>query len=191
MTNPSSWLARVAQIGICIATLGEPLSAQSGVASPQSIGRLLELAIDTLMPPDKLVSRVTVSRRRIHVDVERTIRAFGLSGAAVTPLSSLTRRTSIHAADRSVLADCDQKRMKPCQQLGWGIYVWLEPVESTSAGSRVRASFLWADRGPFPFEEGIPAKGVAVLVGFSIDISFTRAASGEFRLAKLGQALVW
>ena len=161
--------------------------AQDSRLAPQAIGQIVDEVLNALIPPGELVSRVPVAKRGIFFDHVRTLFAFGYSysAAPLISLADLRLRTSVKPGSRHLLDDCSQAYPKSCSNLGWGVYVIVEPISITSSEALVRADITWPDRGPVPFEEGVAPTGHhAYLVGYSQEVYLTRSQDGRWKFEK-------
>ena len=95
-----------------------------------------------LLPPGESLSGVSVTKRKIFFDHERTMAAFGHGGTPMS-LSDLGIRTPVTAGSGSLLNDGNLWGDKPCKQLGWSAYVWIEPISITNSQSVVRGYVDW------------------------------------------------
>ncbi|MGI8842414.1 MAG: hypothetical protein ACR2HZ_01850 [Gemmatimonadaceae bacterium] len=176
---------RYACFGVGLCGLVDPLSAQQTHLAPTDIRQIVQQAFHTLLPPGTSLSRVSIEKRRVLFDHERTMAAFGYSGALT--LSYLRIQPPVTAASQRVLNDCDQARRKPCSQLGWRVYVWIEPISMTNSTAVVRGHVLWPERGSTEFVKGSPPTGEAFLTGFYTELHLARLANGKWRVVRTGR----
>lgn len=171
-------------IGACAFT--HPLAAQQLPLAPLAIGQIVDEVLNALIPPSQAVSRVPVAKRKVFFDDARTLFAFGYSysGAPPVSLSDFRLRTAVKSGSHHLLDDCSQIVPKSCRQLGWGVYVFIEPLDITSSEALVRANVVWPDRGAATFEEGVAPKGHAYLVGYSQDVHLSRSQDGSWKFEK-------
>lgn len=167
-----------------------PLRAQPAPLDPAAVSSLVDATLDELLPEGHRLSRVPIAQRGIFFDHERTLAAFGHPGAAPLPLTGLHRRTTVKPGSSTLLDDCDQAMRKPCNQLGWAVYVWIAPVSVTASEARVHAHIVWPGRPSTPFEEGVAPVGRAGLVWFMADLYFARTPDGSWKLVKRGPTAV-
>ena len=181
--------ARYTLLVMAACAVAPMLRAQESPFAPTSIGQLVNEVLQALVPPDKLISRVSVARRGIVFDYARTIAAFRNAGAPETSPSDLAVRAEVTQGGESVLDDCDQMGTRSCQRLGWSAYVWIEPISVTATEAVVRAHLSWPDRGRASFEEGVAPTGRAALTGYSAEVYLIRHADGGWRFNKLGRTI--
>lgn len=179
--------AAVFVVGTCVFT--DRLSAQAPL-DPTAVSLLVDAVLDELLPEGQRLSRVSIAQRGVFFDHERTLAAFGHPGAQPLPLSGLRLRATVKPGSGTLLDDCDQALRGPCNQLGWGVYVWMAPVSVTTSEARVHAYIYWPERGSAVFEEGVVPVGRAGLVGFVADLYFARQGDGSWKFVKRGPTLV-
>ncbi len=172
---------RNAVCGIALCGLVDPLSAQQTHLAPADVRQIVEQVLHSLLPPGTSLSRVSIEKRRVLFDHDRTMAAFGYASAL--KLSGLRIQPPVTAASHGVLNDCDQVGGKPCSQLGWKVYVWIEPISLTNNTAVVRGHVVWPGR-PTEFVEGSPPTGIAFLTFFTTDLHLARSANGEWRVVK-------
>lgn len=90
-----------------------------------AINEMVDTVLDELMPASQRFSRVPVAQRKVFFDHGRTMAAFGHPNAPPLVLSDLRLRTAVQPGSKSLLDDCVQMGSRPCDQLGWGVYVWI------------------------------------------------------------------
>lgn len=173
---------RNAVCGLALCALVHPLSAQQTNLAPSDMRQIVEQVFQTILPPGTSLSRVSIEKRRVLFDHDRTMAAFRY-GSALN-LSGLRIQPPVTAASRGALNDCDQAGRKPCSQLGWKVYVWIEPISLTNNTAVVRGHVVWPGRGPSEFVEGVPPTGRAFLTFFTTDLYLARSANGEWRVVK-------
>lgn len=181
-------MLRYACYGIGICGLVDPLSAQQTRLAPSEVRQIVEETFHTLLPPGRTLSRVSIEKRRVFFDHERTMAAFGYRGAAT--VADLRIQPPVTAASQRVLNDCDQMGRKPCSQLGWRVYVWIAPISLTNNTAVVRGHVLWPERGRTEFVKGSPPTGQAFLTGFATELHLARSANGEWRVVREGRTAV-
>lgn len=189
---------RSSRFALCIGTalllspcgLVPPLQGQQSRLTPAVIGEIVDAVLSELVPPDTLVSRVPVGKRGVYFDHERSMKAFGYPMDAPISLSDLHLRNVVRQGSRRLLEDCRGAGMKPCHQLGWGVYAAVEPISISDSGAVVRAIIRWADRGPAQFEPGVAPTGPSILVGFVSEVELIRMSNGHWKFAKLGRTRV-
>ena len=133
-------------LGVCV--LAQPLPAQQRRLAPSEVGQIVDAVLSELLPPESLLSRLTVAQRGLFLDVAGTMEAFHVSGGDRVTIADLGLSTAPKAGSRSLLDDCDQVGRKPCTRLGSSAYVFIAPICVTTSQARVRASVSWPDRGP-------------------------------------------
>jgi hypothetical protein len=175
---------------VAAACVHHPLAAQQSPLTPTAIGQMVDEVVDALIPPNQTVSRVPVAKRKVFFDDQRTMALFQHLGAPPASLADLHLRTAAKPGSKSLLDDCDHRGQKPCSQLGWGVYMWIQPISVTNSEALVRAYFAWPDRGGAAFEEGVAPKGRAALVGFATDVRLVRSPSGNWKFASKGATMV-
>ena len=174
-------------VAACV--LARPLAAQQRRLPPSEIGQIVDAVLSELIPPESLLSRLTVAQRGLFLDVNRTMEAFHVSGGDSVTIANLGLRTAPKAGSRSLLVDCDQVGRKPCTRLGSSAYVFIEPICVTTSQARVRASVSWPDRGPSELGALAPPGQRVFLTGFSAEVDLVRAPGGRWRFKKLGKTI--
>jgi hypothetical protein len=171
---------------IAFSAFAIPAHAQQIRLRPQEIGQIADEVILALVPPSTALSRVEVGKRKIFFDRARTLTAFGYAGGSgVIPL-----RTHVQAGSEALLDDCNQIQKLSCSKLGWGVYIFLQPISINDSEAVVLAHVRWPDRGFTVFEPGIPPNGGASLYGFSEEMHFRRSCDGTWRFEKRGKIAV-
>lgn len=168
-------------VGGCF--LGRPLGAQQSRVPPAAIGQIVDEVLNAVVPLDAQLSRVSVKKRKIFLDHQRTLMAFGYSEPQV-PLAEFELQRVLLPGRKSLLDDCDDFGAKPCTQLGWSVYAWIAPLSLTPRQAVVRAYFMWPDRGSTSFQDSVSPKGFAALVGFYTDVELTRSIDGKWKFVK-------
>ena len=153
------------------------------------IGQIVDAVLSELLPPESSLSRLTVAKRGLFLDVARTMEAFHVSGGNRISIADLGLRTAPKAGSRSLLDDCDQVGSKPCDQLGRSAYVLIEPIRVTTSQARVRAIVSWPDRGLSDLEAVAPPGTRVFLTGFSAEVDLVRAPGGRWRFQNLGKTI--
>lgn len=177
-------------IGALAAVAPAPTRAQAPVLTPKAVAEISDAVLDVVVHPDSLVSRVAVSKRKVYFDHARTLAAFRIATSPEGVAPELKLRAPVRSGSRRLLDDCDQTGRKPCKQLGWSAYAWIEPIAVSPSEARVRAWVQWPDRGRAPYLEGVSPSGRAELVGFGMEVFLVRAQNGTWRYARVGSALV-
>jgi hypothetical protein len=167
-----------------------PAAAQRSNLAPAALGQIVDVVLGALAAPDSSLSRVSVAKRKIYFDYERTIAAFERAGVWHASPSELHLRALVTPGTRALLDDCSQLRPEPCRRLGWSIYSWLEPLTVTDSVVVVRAHFTWPDRGSAPVREGVAPNGRAFLVGFSSEVYLVRDPDGVWRFSRVRKTIV-
>ena len=161
-------------------------TAQQASIEPRAVGQIINEVLDSLLPP-KGSTPHEVWQRGVLFDYQRTLAAFHQSPSV--PKSDLRLRHSMKEGFNSLLDDCDQMGRKPCTQLGWSVYAYIEPVTITETKALVRAVMLSADRTT-PFIPGTTPKGKAYLSGGSTEVYLTRVKGGPWKYLKKGVSQV-
>lgn len=164
----------------------QPLRTQQRPLTPSEIGRIADEALEALIPPGTQLSRVAVDQRTIFFDHRRTLEAFGIPEAAGIPLSDLGIERPVQEGTESLLEDCRAVGRGPCSRLGWGVYVWIRPLDVTDSTATVVVNVFWPDRGEMMFEEGVAPEGAASYVGYGAEVHLTRGPDGQWEFAGLG-----
>jgi hypothetical protein len=170
-------------VGACVYAPGA--TAQSELLSPAALGRIVDAAILEIIPPQQLLSRVTVADRRVFFDHQRTVAAFRAS-TSQAPSGVLDLRSSVKNGTSALLSDCDELGRKRCQQLGWSAYVWIEPISVSQSRAFIHAHVNWPERGTTAFKPGVPPAGNAFLAGFTTELQLDRAPDGLWRVTRRG-----
>jgi hypothetical protein len=152
------------------------------------IGQIADLLIDSLLPPDRLLSRVSVAQRGIFFNHTGTSSLFGHDTAGVA-LGALQLRNRVLTPPNDLLADC--VHLRNCQRIGWRISFNFQPLSVTSSEVEVRAWVNWNDRGGEQYVEGVTPAGRSLLVGFATDITFVRSPDGKWLYGKQGRVMVF
>lgn len=172
-----------------LVSLGAPAAAQPAPLPPTEIGQIIDAVLEALVPPSESLSRVSIAKRSIFLDYERTLAAFGHRSDSPALRSQLGLKRSVSAGTLSLLSDCEQLRRQACTRIGWDVYVSVRPVSVTDSDALVRARVVWADRGAAPVEEGTPPKGPASLVGYGIEVFLSRSPDGRWKFVRTGTAM--
>jgi hypothetical protein len=151
-----------------------PVLAQQSSVTPHEVGQIVDAILGAVLRPTDSLSRVSVAKRKIVLDLDRTLAAFGYKDAASVTQTVNVRRSVLHG-DKSVLDDCDFVGRQRCASLGWKAYVWLEPVSIAGSTALVRLHAAWPDRGRARFATGSTPTATASLVGFMIEARLSRA----------------
>jgi len=187
MTMNKRAVLQYALLVVCTSAFGHPVSAQQERLHPAAIGQIVDEVLLRVLPPSERLSRVTIAKRKLSFDHERTAAAFGYPGASIS-VSDLRLRSAVGPGSRTMLSDCDQMRRQQCSLLGWRAYVWIEPVSVTKSQAVVRAHVSWTDRDPKTFEERVPPKTRGFLVGMVRQLELTRLPNGNWKFVKEGPA---
>lgn len=172
---------------VSLAALAPALPAQQPSLTPTALGQITDQVLQALSPQDGMLSRVPVGKRKIVFDFQRTLAAFTNIGMPTASFSELHMETPVELGTDELLGDCSQHDLlKPCARLGWRVYTWIEPVSLTNSQIVVQASFMWADRGSTPLQEGVMPEGHAGLVGFSSKVYLVRTRTGGWKFLKVG-----
>lgn len=157
--------------GIAAILLASQAAAQHPALRPPDIGMMVQVALDSLLPPTIAPSNVPLEKRGLYFDRDRTFAAFGVRDT-VSVISMGLRREVLPGAAH-MLAGCSQLSPGRCERLGWRTYVWLQPLTISDSVAVVRAWIHWAHRSE-PFREGVAPRDSAYLTGFLADLKFTR-----------------
>ena len=160
-------------------------TCQSVDLRSRDIGAITNVVISRLIPPDTQLSRVTIRSRGVFIDSKRTLQSFRQS-ASNAAVRDLKLAPSLKDGSDSLLADCNQGGVKPCNRLGWSAYVWVELLSRTDSSTLVRVHVVWPDRSNVPYLAGQPPSGNASLVGFSADMELVRSTEGSWSIVKEG-----
>lgn len=191
MNNKLSRARRLAPLVFCAVALASSMEAQQPAVAPAELGQIADAVLAELIPPGQGASRVPVASRGLFFDHARTMAAFGHAGAASGSATDLNLRSRVSPGSRLLLRDCDPAGTKPCNELGWGVYVWIEPITMGTSQALVRAHLRWPDRGPVAFQAGVAPKGLATLVGFSADLYLIRTQEGNWQFETRGRTRVY
>lgn len=187
-------LRRAFRYGLLVigaSVLTNPLGAQQARLAPTAVGQIIDEVLGELFPLGKSVSRIPVTQREIFLDHARTIAAFGHDAAQTIPSSGRPLQAAVKSGTKDLLEDCSQVIFKPCQKLGWSVYVSIEPVSISTSEALVRAYVVWPDRGSATFEEAVPPKGRALLVGYLKEIQLARSPDADWKFVKQGRTIVF
>lgn len=178
-------------LAIAACDFTRPVATQPPRADLVAINEIVDVVLGELIPAGKRVSRVPVAQRMVFFDHERTMAAFGHPNAPPLTLSGLRRHTPVQPGSKTLVDDCVQGGSRPCDQLGWGVYVWVEPRSRTSSEALVRAYLLWPDRGGVAFQHGVAPTGRATLVGFIAQLFLTRSPDGSWKVGRRDPTMVF
>jgi hypothetical protein len=180
--------ARLGPLLLGVLFYSAPVQGQPHQASndPRAIGQIVNEVLDSLLPSTGPTPH-EVWRRGVLFDYQRTLAAFHASPSV--PTSALGLRHSMQQGSASMLDDCDQLGGKPCRQLGWRVYAYVEPIRITETQARVRAVMLYAQRR-MPFAEGSTPGGTAFLTGGTTEVYLTRVKGGPWKYLKTGVSQV-
>lgn len=165
--------------------LAPSIQAQQPRLAPAAIGQMVDAVLSKFVSPDQRVSRVPAAKRGVYFDHLRSMRAFGYTGNVPFSIGDLHLRNAVKPGSEHLMDDCGGPGMHPCRQLGWGIYVAVEPIAVSDSDAVVRAIILWADRGPAAFEEGVVPTGPSILVGFTSEVQLARTSDGRWEFARV------
>jgi hypothetical protein len=190
MTNLTTRMSSCAsKLAIGCALIAAPFSssaAQTTWLTPAEIGQVFDEVLPIVLPPGGSLSQVHTADRRIRFDHARTMAAFGYVSRPTRAMLRL--RSAVDSGDKSLLSDCDPAARKPCSQLGWNAYVWMEPVSMSNSQMQVRVHVLWADRKA-TFAPGVSPSGKAYLTMFTAHLYLERVDS-RWRFVKEGPTAV-
>jgi hypothetical protein len=176
-------------VGLACWGLATTLPAQQTLLQPKEVGQLTSVALDSVLPVGLRLSGVTVSNRKVLFDFARTSSAFGRDVPDSTAARDFDLKRPLRLASRDVLVGCDRSRSSACQNMGWQVYVWVEPVSLSPSSATVRVHARWPDRGSEAFAEGTAPVGRAGLVGFFTEISLARSRSGQWEYVRRGMSV--
>jgi hypothetical protein len=179
---------RYAHFGIAACAFVAPLAAQQSPLAQPAVGQIVNEVLRNLVPPSDSLSRIPLAKRQVILDYARTMTAFGYAGTKVSPAAVGVQ--AVATGSPALLNDCDEWGTKTCRQLGWGAYVWIEPISIASTTAVVRAYVSWADRGKAPFVPGVAPTGKATLASFAAEIHLSRSVTGEWKFARRGTTIV-
>lgn len=162
-------------------------AAQPNRLTPREVGQIVNAVLNAVVPDTGSLSRVPVTQRKLFFDFDRTLAAFGYGNNEIGRESLELKRSVIPGAE-SMLADCEQVARKSCQGLGWGVYIFVRPVNVTSSDALVRARVMWADRGS-SLVPGVAPSGPANLVGFSLEVFLSRGPDGTWKFVRTGKGI--
>lgn len=177
-----------ALVVLCVCTFINPVGAQHERLRPAAIGQIVDAALRQVIAPTDSLSRVSVAKRKVFFDHERTIGAFGYFGGS-TPLSALGLRSAVTKGSRTLLNDCDQWGEKPCKELGWRVYAWVEPVSVTESQAVVRVHASWLELDPKTFKEGTSPRVPGFLTSMIREVHLARSGNGDWKFVKEGPAM--
>lgn len=137
-----------------------------------------------LLPPDQILSGLSVAERKIFFDHRRTLAEFGHDRAGL-PRLQLTRH--VEDAVAGILDDCNDMGPIHCTQLGRGVYVSMKPVFQQSTSEVA----VWV-HVLCPSRVDIPDRGERTIrVGFSSELFFDRNPAGRWEYVRTGVTLVY
>lgn len=164
---------------------GQPLRAQQRRLAPKEIGQIVDAVLDTLIPPSERLSRITVAKRGIFLDVARTLKSFGYDDSATMPtLADLHLRTVVKPGSHHMLDDCKQIGPGSCTQLGWSTYVTITRLAGRNAEMRLSVEVVWPDRSGEAFVEGAAPTRRTNLVGYFLSGTLTRSFLGRWKFVR-------
>lgn len=172
--------------GVC--ALASPSGAQKPRLAPAEIGQIVDGVLGTVLAPTDSLSRVQVSKRSVVLDHARTMAAFGYPGTRTRP-ADIGIRSDVATGSESLLSDCNSWGEKPCHNLGWRGYVWIEPLSISGSTALVRAYVSWPARPGTTFVKGVAPTGKAYLTSFAADVRLARAANGVWKVVGRGNTL--
>jgi len=185
-------LKRVMWFALCSAAacvLVGPLAAQPSRLSIGAISEIVNETLHAVVPPGDSLSRVSIANRKVRLDFDRTISAFGYVATGYLRSKFAIREPAIDGA-ASLLSDCDDWGTKPCSQLGWSAYVWMEPLSIGEGQAVVRAYVHWPERNGRPFVAGTQPSGPAALVGYAVEVRLGLGADGHWKFLRKGTMTV-
>lgn len=175
MFRHSRWI-RFLCVGIPL--LASSVQAQTPGRSPKEIGKIINAALQAVIPPETRLTSYTISERGMRFDYGRTMALFGVPDNAEARASLGLTRT---VADGSIalLEDCDQRGTESCERLGRAAYVYLEPISVSDSQAIVRVHVYWATQ----------PSGRAYLSGSSTEVVLKRSGSAPWRFIRTGRVL--
>jgi hypothetical protein len=181
---------KVARLGILFLGLANTafICRTSPERSPlpiSEVGQIIDVTLAAFLPEHDSLSRVSVANRKIRLDVSRTLVAFGYQPSGAL-FGSLRLRSAVAPAAKSILEDCSVASPSVCAGLGWGAYVWIEPVSVTGSEAIVRLHASWVDRGGETYKPGSPPVGKGIQVGLASDAVLARAGDGKWSFVRRG-----
>ena len=149
----------------------------------RDVGAIADAVLDTILPKDRRLSRMTVAERGIRFDAARTDVSLRRATSSDATPEALGMRRAVGAGDASLLANCDPVGRGPCPNLGDGAYVWMDRVDgdADSGRLRVRVHVVWAE--PVPPTR---ARAGPFLTSFSTVVTLTRTTGGAWRVVDIG-----
>lgn len=174
----SRWLRRIF-LGLTI--VGTQLEGQSPRRSPTEIAQIVDAALQAVIPPERMLSQVTVAERGVRFDFVQTLAAFGYRVDESTARSTLKLRTAVAPGARMLVSDCSQGGDKPCKLLGEATYVSLAPISATDSDARVWVHVTWVTR--FPTR--------AFMSGFSTEAYLSRSPPGPWQFVRTGRQVAY
>ena len=172
----SRWLGCLC---VCVAMLATTVQAQTPRRSPKEIGKIIDAALQAVIPPEELLSSDTVAERGIRFDYDRTMAAFGYANVP-DARASLGLKRPVTAGAKSLLVDCDQRGMQGCSRLGRSAYAHVEPVSVSNSEAVVWVHVSYATT---------PSKR-SFLSGSSTEVILSRSGSGRWKFVRTGQIAI-
>jgi hypothetical protein len=173
----SFWL----RIFVGLTIVGTSLEAQSPRRSPTEIAQIVDAALDAVIPPEKMLTQVTVAERGIRFDFGQTLAGFGYQVDDAAARSTLKLKRAVVPGERALLSDCGQAGDKPCKLLGTATYVSLAPISATDSEARVWLHVSWVSTSPTR----------AFLSGFSTEVYLSRSPSGPWQFVRTGRRVIY
>jgi hypothetical protein len=155
--------------------------------TPQAIGQIADEAIEALLPS----SGAAPSRfwkRGVFFDHRRTLASFRQD--STMPASRLALHHGVKEGSATMLADCDSFLQKTCSGLGWGLYMYMEPIAISETSAKVRVSSYFADRFT-EYADGVPPVGKGKLAGSITVVYLTRERGGPWKFLRADPSMVF
>lgn len=168
---------RICVVAFLLTTLGRNASAQGRALVGAEVGALVDSVVSTLFPIESKVSRVSVAKRGISLDVPRVRRAFQLPNEDAS-LTTHRLSSRMAAVDSTVLSDCDASGRLKCERLRWSVFLRVEPISRSDTSIVVRVVALWPDRGSADIDNRAATLQHATLVGYSTELHFLKTETG-------------
>lgn len=168
--------------------VGAMLTAEMKV-SPQPVGRtpaeltrIVDVALQAVMPLDKLLTSYTVAERGIRFDKDRTMAAFGYDAAAAAT-TKLELARAVSEGTSELLRDCDQQGTKLCANLGSSAYVYIEPISLTQNEAVLWVHTKWSTK---MLSGQRTPQTRAFLSSASTKVYLARNGGGTWRFVRVG-----
>lgn len=164
-----------------------PVAAQQAPMSHTEIMQMTDEVLQHVVPADKMFTGIAASRRPLFFDYGRTMAAFGHAQADSVPHPGLGLARGVQYRSQGLLANCDGwLRPGQCRALGWGIYVWLEPVKITDPTALVNVHLAWAGRDPEGYKKGLTPMGQTARIDNMTQVHLDRRQDGKWTFVKTG-----